>query len=45
MQALGGTKGQMVIGDGMMPLMYNIAIEVAEIATKRGEPTFNRGPY
>lgn len=39
MQALGGTKGQMVIGDGMMPLMYNIAIEVAENATKRGEPT------
>jgi hypothetical protein len=39
MQALGGTKGQMVIGDGMMPLMYNTVIEVAENATKRGEPT------
>ncbi|CAI7655558.1 unnamed protein product [Penicillium pancosmium] len=29
----------MVIGDGMMPLMYNTAIEVAENATKPGEPT------
>lgn len=42
MQALGGTKGQMYIGNGMMLLMYQTALEVARNAAKRGEPTLTQ---
>ncbi|KAJ5804873.1 peptidase S41 family protein [Penicillium riverlandense] len=39
MQAIGGTKGEGLISSGMLPLMYQEALEVATNATQEGNPT------